>query len=1524
MSRLAARARLGFYPLNPNHARMIASWIVKKKPDHRPRIIDPCAGEGIAIQTIAQELEIAPDLIYLNEIHPVRAQLCHRVSSNVTVIDARDDLRAPKGMFQLAYMNPEFGTDADSESTSTEDGVPERKPRMEITVWNHMVQSQFIQPDGVVVLVGPEATFRSQPGMEHLLRSYDRIRFFVLPEDETTYTRKSRELIVLGKMRRLPRTRGEVTVHQERLLAMIEKAGPLRTYTGPTDGSKEDKRYALPRPTHVPGGRLYVRSKTGATPQDMFNTVMQTGGVFTTKAHRPTQREKPIVPISKINRGQAIMLIAAGILNRQLIAFGDRTFRIKGTIIKSTVRTEEEVTEGYRTIRSIKHITRQDPHITLLDEEQGKLYMFRGDEGIRKLLTLPNAFENLLTALQRTIPPHYTNDILPEDINVFLDSITPKSGKHLEGYAPGMIPKQKEIVAAILYAWLYPTRVGDHVKKLLLMADMGCGKTTMAIVAAMGLWTFKYKKKPLMLSINGIPTAHAFVSLVVAPNHLAGTRDQVERYREAVRDRVPPNELPEVATWFKEIIDLMPFHPSRPEDNWYIQVVETPGHLGAFMRHAIEEPDRPHLMILSMTKMSLGPGWDAQVNTHRTYPVQPAQRADESDHEYEQRIQQRVDMARQMKLRTEARYQAMGFRKTGAHDRRDRITQQQHENQRTNHRGDTNEPGVSARTERRDWQLNVIKRTGFRYETGRTRPNILWTWDGYFCPDCGIQLLKKGLQLVTSKDLKRRGRTKCLVCGTKLGMWTRDQDAVGDRDLPIFTIENQAELDLLVPNNAGWRTPWREYTRWVPKTLEYRPKIYVPQITENIGTYFTGNKIEVAGPPNIDIPPDISLNGPLSPEDLRQWMSTTPVMDTVAEIMTHAHQIDGKNRVVYVSQAQLQPDSLKQDGSALLSEQSAQTVPAFKLTIPIQTPTVVWKAEQRKEIPWGTRPVSNPRMALAELISNRYTKRIQLMVADEIHYLKGKNTVSTRGRLGGVLMEKIDYGLYMSGTVYGGKVSSIFFVLFRGGNAKIRRQYHWNDLTKFIIDAGLIEEETRQVIEDRDPKASQTNGEARKAYPIPMKERSGLTARALSLVLHQAITVTIDEMGFRMKTLTRRKPDLFQLPPDIQAAYDNLIEGGKAIIKDGGHDALSSYLQAALVYPYIPWKPVTITSKSIDDSYTAQTFPQDRILPHHEYLASYLYTQCVNSAENRRAIIFCTHTVKHDIMADVQEKVARLLEDRHGVKNAKRRIVVLRQNTVSPGERDAWLRNKAKEGAIAVLCHPGLVETGLNLIEWTEVIHLQPTYRPQQDQQATRRVHRPTQTRDVFVSHCAYANTMSERALGRLALKVLAAELLMGGSADGPIFGGSDAGTSILNDLAQMVLAEAAEGTGDDDNSIGAMQTALEQFGTEKPEEGVSAGTTDPDNVLTREEGYEVFDDGSERITDVPDEPVVATEPPRKEPEQPSTPPESLDDFLETHEVSTKPTQRIKFPTRNRKRKTETQTKPDESKLDDLLDSFDF
>ena len=74
--------------------------------------------------------------------------------------------------------------------------------------------------------------------------------------------------------------------------------------------------------------------------------------------------------------------------------------------------------------------------------------------------------------------------------------------------------------------------------------------------------------------------------------------------------------------------------------------------------------------------------------------------------------------------------------------------------------------------------------------------------------------------------------------------------------------------------------------------------------------------------------------------------------------------------------------------------------------------------------------------------------------------------------------------------------------------------------------------------------------------------------------------------------------------------------------------------------------------------------------------------------EGRRVLVYVTHTGTRDVTERMDD-----FPTRHGF-----RVAVMKADAVAPDRREAWVADRVKQGVDVLICHPRLVQTGLDLV----------------------------------------------------------------------------------------------------------------------------------------------------------------------------------------------------------------------------------
>ena len=159
-----------------------------------------------------------------------------------------------------------------------------------------------------------------------------------------------------------------------------------------------------------------------------------------------------------------------------------------------------------------------------------------------------------------------------------------------------------------------------------------------------------------------------------------------------------------------------------------------------------------------------------------------------------------------------------------------------------------------------------------------------------------------------------------------------------------------------------------------------------------------------------------------------------------------------------------------------------------------------------------------------------------------------------------------------------------------------------------------------------------------------------------------------------------------------RSAYDELFGTLRAALADalskGSRRLLATYLQTLLAYP-----DGCTRGESVFDPETEQLLvqvpplPDERLYPKGQALADLITAERL---AGRRVLVYATHTGTRDITGRMEEFLGR-----HGL-----RVTVMKADAVPPERREAWVAKRVEEGVDVLVCHPRLVQTGLDLVEF--------------------------------------------------------------------------------------------------------------------------------------------------------------------------------------------------------------------------------
>ena len=457
--------------------------------------------------------------------------------------------------------------------------------------------------------------------------------------------------------------------------------------------------------------------------------------------------------------------------------------------------------------------------------------------------------------------------------------------------------------------------------------------------------------------------------------------------------------------------------------------------------------------------------------------------------------------------------------------------------------------------------------------------------------------------------------------------------------------------------------------------------------------------------------------------------------------------------------------------------------------------TPLWQAD-------GSGPARYP---LADYVKHRMKGFFDLLIGDEIHEYKGRG--SAQGIAAGVLADACGKSLSLSGTLMGGYASTLFHLLYRF-SPEIRTEFERSDEHRWIQRYGFEEHSIGKP--DNDSVEDGRNSRRRK-YRKTVRERPGLVPSALFHIIANTVFLRLADVASGLPDYTEQIL-LSSMDSEEDAtgysqrsAYDTVYEELRKelaeALKAGSKRLLATYLQTLLAYPEGCTKGETVFDpRSGDIIVQVPPLSEEKLYPKEKALIDLVAAERM---EGRRVLVYATHTGTRDITERMDEILTR-----HGF-----RVAVMKADAVAPERREAWVADKVKQGIDVMICHPRLVQTGLDLIDFPTLVWFETDYSVYVSRQASRRSWRIGQTRPVKVVFMSYKNTLQADALKLVAKKMQSSLAVEGELPEDGLAAYGDDGDDLMMALARKLVLDHDRGivSGDEEDEAETIEDVLAQ-----------------------------------------------------------------------------------------------------------------
>ena len=408
-----------------------------------------------------------------------------------------------------------------------------------------------------------------------------------------------------------------------------------------------------------------------------------------------------------------------------------------------------------------------------------------------------------------------------------------------------------------------------------------------------------------------------------------------------------------------------------------------------------------------------------------------------------------------------------------------------------------------------------------------------------------------------------------------------------------------------------------------------------------------------------------------------------------------------------------------------------------------------------------------------------------LLIGDEDDEYKGRG--SAQGIAAGVLADVCGKSLSLTGTLLGGYSSTIFHLLYRF-SPEIRTEFGRSDEHRWIQRYGFEEHTIGRP--DNDAVEDGRNSRRRKFRKV-VRERPGLVPSALFHLIGNSIFLRLSDVASGLPPYEEQillssmdsEPDAtgFSQRSAYNTVFEELRKKLADALKSGSKRLLATYLQTLLAYPEGCTKGETVFDpRNGDIIVQVPPLSEEKLYPKEKALIDLVAAERM---EGRRVLVYATHSGTRDITGRMEDILTR-----HGF-----RVAVMKADAVAPNRREAWVADKVKQGIDVMICHPRLVQTGLDLIDFPTLCWFETDYSVYVMRQASRRSWRIGQTRPVKVVFMAYKNTLQADALKLVAKKLQSSLAVEGELPEDGLAAYGDDGDYLMMALARKIVSGGEE-----------------------------------------------------------------------------------------------------------------------------------
>lgn len=382
-----------------------------------------------------------------------------------------------------------------------------------------------------------------------------------------------------------------------------------------------------------------------------------------------------------------------------------------------------------------------------------------------------------------------------------------------------------------------------------------------------------------------------------------------------------------------------------------------------------------------------------------------------------------------------------------------------------------------------------------------------------------------------------------------------------------------------------------------------------------------------------------------------------------------------------------------------------------------------------KETLRGTR-----RYSVAKYIKDHMNRVFDYCIVDECHEYKGN---SIQGQAACDLIKASKKNILLTGTLLNGYASGLFYLLYRTLPRILKKDgIEYNQEMEFVRRYGVTQ-----------VSCGQTRGRTvsnEKALP-------GVSPLVFTkFLLNNAVFLSLSDMSEGL-------PDYEEIPLGIDMdaelrnaykAFEREFSSATSQFTAGAKKIMGRMVESMTSYADCPHIEVEIRNPDTDELVIKPEL-LNKAVRNKDLATIELVKEKIANGE--KVLIYYSWVNKTDIASTLID-----LLKAEGIK-AKELTSKIKQE-----DREEWIKKQSEDGMQVLICNPKLVETGLDLLDFTTILFYQMGYNLFTLRQASRRSWRLSQKKDIKVYFMYYKDTIQEKAVTLMASKLQASMALEG------------------------------------------------------------------------------------------------------------------------------------------------------------------